>query len=160
MAPGSFRLAWCACVLGVVFGLEKLASPKECGSCMAPSYDDSSASDESVDGRRVAFVLRGESFRGLHMMMPKQVKRDTICLANSHEIQRAEAENHVANIIEPLEAAGTKVDVFLSTYGCVGTAWFSDVSDAEAERWHQDLIQWYGADRVKQGSKRVRNSQL
>ena len=130
----------------VARGLVKLPSPRECGSCWA---DDDAVADEREDTRRVALVVRGESFRGIHMMMPKDVKRDAVCLPSSHAIQRAESENHVANLIEPLERAGVKVDVFLATYGCVGTEKFSDVSDAQARAWHADLVDWYGADRVK-----------
>ena len=130
----------------VARGLVKLPSPRECGSCWA---DDDAVADEREDTRRVALVLRGESFRGIHMMMPKDVKRDAVCLPSSHAIQRAESENHVANLIEPLERAGVRVDVFLATYGCVGTEKFSDVSDAQARAWHADLVDWYGADRVK-----------
>ncbi|KAH8046266.1 hypothetical protein JL722_13738 [Aureococcus anophagefferens] len=120
----------------VARGLVKLPSPRECGSCWA---DDDAVADEREDTRRVALVVRGESFRGIHMMMPKDVKRDAVCLPSSHAIQRAESENHVANLIEPLERAGVKVDVFLATYGCVGTEKFSDVSDAQARAWHADL---------------------
>ena len=142
-AGAAVRVLWLACVGGNLAGssIVKLASPRECASCYAEERDEAAS-----DGRRVALVLRGESFRGVHFLMPKEVKRDTVCLKSSYEVQRAEAENHVANLIEPLERAGASVDVFLSTYGCVGTSKFSDLSDAEARRWHDDLVGWYGGD--------------
>ncbi|KAH8077163.1 GTP binding protein [Aureococcus anophagefferens] len=80
------------------------------------------ASHPENDERRVALLLRGESFRGLHMGLTSDLKRDVVCLPASYDVQKACAENIVEHVIEALEKQGVAVDVFVSTYGCVGAA--------------------------------------
>jgi hypothetical protein len=105
------------------------------------------ASHPENDQRRVALLLRGESFRGLHMGLTSDLKRDVVCLPASYDVQKACAENIVEHVIEALEKQGVAVDVFVSTYGCVGAA-YAPLTDAEARRWHADLVGWIGPHRV------------
>ena len=91
------------------------------------------ASHPENDQRRVALLLRGESFRGLHMGLTSDLKRDVVCLPASYDVQKACAENIVEHVIEALEKQGVAVDVFVSTYGCVGAA-YAPLTDAEARR--------------------------
>ncbi|KAK3277026.1 hypothetical protein CYMTET_14941 [Cymbomonas tetramitiformis] len=93
----------------------------------------------------VALVIRGESFRGFNLAIPDNlVKRAITCRPNAYPVQRALARLHVKHIVEPLEARGIRVDIFLATYGCVGV-----LPDDKALAWHEDLISWYGEHRVK-----------
>ena len=68
-----------------------------------------------MDAAPTAARLKRVFFAGAHLQMPKEVKRDTVCLPPSRGIQRGEAAAHLRHLIEPLEAAGVVVDVFLST---------------------------------------------
>lgn len=89
---------------------------------------------------RAALVLRGDSFRGLSYAFSvgrAHAKTPFYCDAVARRIQRSVVASHVAHIVEPLEAAGLRVDVYLATYGCAGNATFLD-----------DLRTWYGRDRV------------
>ena len=58
-------------------------------------------------------------------------------------MQRAVSASHVRHVVEPLERAGLRVDVFLATYGCGGLA-----PPARAARAMAHLVEWYGAARV------------
>ena len=96
----------------------------------------------------VALVVRGESFRHFprpsarsSYEMPAELRRRLLCSPSTHALQAALAANHVANLIEPLERRGTRVEVFLATYGC-----WDVLAAADAERWHADLRSWYGGD--------------
>ena len=103
----------------------------------------------------VALVVRGESFR--HFPRPSarssyevsaELRRRLLCSPSTYALQAALAANHVANLIEPLERRGTRVEVFLATYGC-----WDVLAAADAERWHADLRSWYG------GGARVAHAQ-
>ena len=103
----------------------------------------------------VALVVRGESFRHFprpsarsSYEVPAGLRRRLLCSPSTHALQAALAANHVANLIEPLERRGTRVEVFLATYGCWGV-----LAAADAERWHADLRSWYG------GGARVAHAQ-
>ena len=124
---------------------DQLRPPQVCYENVGAHGDP--AQTPANDTRRVALLLRGESFRGVHMGMKSDVKRDVVCVPSSYAIQKATAENIVSHVIEALESQGVAVDVFVSTYGCVGTP-FSGLSDGEARRWHGDLVSWLGAERV------------
>ena len=96
----------------------------------------------------VALVVRGESFRHFprpsarsSYEVPAELRRRLLCSPSTHALQAALAANHVANLIEPLERRGTRVEVFLATYGC-----WDVLAAADAERWHADLRSWYGGD--------------
>ena len=91
------------------------------------------------DSQRVAFVLRGDAFRGLSYGVNVQgTKTGFYCTRASHQIQRAITASHVGHIITPLERAGWSVDVFLATYGCSGL-----VSDVNADAAMRHLTAWY-----------------
>ncbi len=101
----------------------------------------------------VALVVRGESFRhftrpspSTRFDVPAVLRRRLICSPLTYALQRALAANHVAHLIEPLERRGTRVEVFLATYGC-----WTVLPAADAARWHEDLRGWYdgGAVRVR-----------
>lgn len=119
------------------FHLPKLPHP-------LPTVCDTRSPQPNLENA-VALVLRGESFRGFNLGIPDNfVKRAITCLPHAYPVQRALARLHVKHIIEPLEARGIRVDIFLATYGCVGV-----LPDDEALVWHKDLISWYGEHRVK-----------
>ena len=94
----------------------------------------------------VALVVRGESFRHFTRPSPSSsydvpaaLRRRLVCSPSTHALQAALAANHVANLIQPLERRGTRVEVFLATYGC-----WDVMPTAEAARWHNELRSWYG----------------
>lgn len=103
---------------------------------------------ESSDA--VALILRGEAFRGftlgLYVEDPdaevdtSTLRRGIVCAPSARAAQRALAKNHVARLIEPLEARGVRVDVYLASYGCEGVP---GVSEDVARRWWAELISWY-----------------
>ena len=71
------------------------------------------------DSKRVAFILRGDAYRGLsYGSTARGSKRGFMCTPFAVRIQRAISQSHVDYIIAPLEAAGFVVDVFFATYGC------------------------------------------
>ena len=77
----------------------------------------------SEDSKRIAFILRGDAYRGLsYGSTARGSKRGFMCTPFAVRIQRAISASHVDYIIAPLEAAGFRVDVFFATYGCVENA--------------------------------------
>ena len=71
------------------------------------------------NSRRVAFILRGDAYRGLsYGSTVRGSKVAFTCTPFAHRVQRAISASHVDYMIAPLEAAGFRVDVFLATYGC------------------------------------------
>lgn len=90
----------------------KLEPPPVCYET-APKHVDAIHSSEE-DSRRVALLVRGESFRGVHMGLMSDIKRDVVCLPAAYEIQKACSENLVASVIEGFEAQGVAVDVLAS----------------------------------------------
>jgi hypothetical protein len=77
----------------------------------------------SEDSKRIAFILRGDAYRGLsYGSTARGSKRGFMCTPFAVRIQRAISQSHVDYIIAPLEAAGFRVDVFFATYGCVENA--------------------------------------
>ena len=77
----------------------------------------------SEDSKRIAFILRGDAYRGLsYGSTARGSKRGFMCTPFAVRIQRAISQSHVDYIIAPLEAAGFVVDVFFATYGCPDNA--------------------------------------
>ena len=73
----------------------------------------------SEDSKRIAFILRGDAYRGLsYGSTARGSKRGFMCTPFAVRIQRAISQSHVDYIIAPLEAAGFVVDVFFATYPC------------------------------------------
>ena len=73
----------------------------------------------SEDSKRIAFILRGDAYRGLsYGSTARGSKRGFMCTPFAVRIQRAISASHVDYIIAPLEAAGFVVDVFFATYPC------------------------------------------
>lgn len=68
------------------------------------------SSPEKMDQNSVALVMIGESFRSRNRKT--NVKR--VMDDGTLESQRMLSENHVANLVQPLEEAGLRVDVFLA----------------------------------------------
>lgn len=94
--------------------------------------------------RRVALVVRGESYRsggGHH-------DRIDCVTAESLRWQRKASLSHVRHFIEPIEACGVPVDVFIGSYEPIGS--MVDVNST------QDLIDSYTAQRVV-GSRFVKS---
>ena len=77
----------------------------------------------SEDSKRIAFILRGDAYRGLsYGSTARGSKRGFMCTPFAVRIQRAISASHVDYIIAPLERAGFVVGVFFATYGCVENA--------------------------------------
>ena len=114
--------------------------PKACRTIPAAPTDD-----------RIALILRGEAFRGLHEAVDvdearanvetRVLRRGLVCAPHSRAWQRAISKAHVARIVEPLEANGLTVDVVLASPGCAGAPRFSN---ATAQRWWAELEAIYG----------------
>ena len=61
----------------------------------------------SEDSKRIAFILRGDAYRGLsYGSTARGSKRGFMCTPFAVRIQRAISQSHVDYIIAPLEAAG------------------------------------------------------
>lgn len=81
------------------------------------------------DIRRVALLLRGDSFRNSHLQ-----HSDGTCCDGSQHSQRAVAESHTQNLIPALERVGIEVDVAIFTYPC-----------SNGRNWTRTLLPlWYG----------------
>lgn len=86
--------------------------------------------------KRLALVVRGESFRS------GAGKNDRVDCVTSDSLrwQAQASKSHVRYFIEPIEACGVAVDVFLATYVPVGST--IDVNSS------QQLIDFYTPERV------------
>jgi hypothetical protein len=103
-----------------------------------------------IDSKRIALLMRGDSFRGLSYAIA-QSKLPLYCSDAAYEIQRASVEAILEFIVKPFESHGYTVDVYVSTYGCTG---LPQAFPAEkAVKWHNDLVAWYG--KHADGSPRV-----
>lgn len=94
-------------------------------------------SDRRAESRRLALVLRGESFRMGGGLGDRR-------LSGSHaayEAQKEASQSHIDFIIRPFEDCGFTVDVFLSSYRV------SNVTDA--------LVGWYGSRVVKSNFQKM-----
>ena len=79
--------------------------------------------------RRVALLLRGDSFRNSHLQ-----HSDGTCCDGSQHIQWSVAESHTQNLIPALERVGIEVDVVIATYPC-----------SNGRNWTRTLLPlWYG----------------
>jgi hypothetical protein len=56
-------------------------------------------------------------------------------------IGEATAKAHLKYLVEPLEAAGFTVDIYLSGYGCTG---LKHLTKQQADERYQDMVAWYG----------------
>jgi hypothetical protein len=97
-----------------------------------------------MSSRRIALVMRGDSFRGLSYAIGTK-KIPFYCSDASWEIQRSVVKAQLEYIVKPFEAHGYKVDIYLSTYGCTS---LQHVTPERAKKMHQELVGWYGLDRV------------
>ena len=143
MGPERRRARTVLCRNPIKAGQGNLTLPLACTS-------QHSVSVHGATRRRVAFIVRGESFRHfsqLRYSLPSVARRRLVCANATWYLQQSLAMNHVRNVILPLERRGWEVDVFLGTYGCWGV-----LPDKIAQQWHHDLLQWYDA-----GNPRVRN---
>jgi len=77
--------------------------------CAGKSFGDPPASS----ARRLAIVVRGESFRSGQ----GQGDREDGVTSSSWTKQREASQSHLEHVVRPLEECGYKVDVFLATYG-------------------------------------------
>lgn len=139
---------WCLLLLPATLG--EGGQPRECQASQIPAA-------AAPAPPRVAVVFRGEVFRGLNFdfhfsrdaadRRTDALRRKLPCLNSSYALQRALARNQVRMLLEPLEARGVAVDVFLASYGCWDLV--DDVSDDRAAAWWRDVRSWYGDHRVK-----------
>jgi hypothetical protein len=58
------------------------------------------------------------------------------------EIGQATAKAQLKYMVEPLEQAGLKVDIYLSGYGCTG---LQHITKAQADDRYKQLVGWYGS---------------
>jgi hypothetical protein len=112
-----------------------------------------------LGSKRIAFVLRGDSFRGLSWSfkpyftpsggVERRGKDPFTCTENAVQIQKVTVAAMVEMMIEPMEKQGFEVDVYLSGYGCTGLYHLKDA--ARIQNIHEQLISWFniGKKRVK-----------
>jgi hypothetical protein len=97
--------------------------------------------------KRVALVFRGDSLRGfsygINMKGVKgdEGKRAFYCTDLAMAVGEATAKAQIRFLVEPLEAQGFHVDIYLSGYGCTG---LQHISKQEAKDRYEDMVGWYG----------------
>lgn len=96
--------------------------------------------------KKVALVLTGQAFRARDFF--KHKSRD--CLNSTLPVQRLVAENHVKQLIGPLEARGLRVDVFPSITPC-SVEHMKGLLEPVEESFDtaETLREFYGPSRVK-----------
>ena len=97
--------------------------------------------------KKVALVFRGDSFRGLSYAteFDQGGKFPFYCTDKAAAIQKALAASHLKFIVEPIEAAGYQVSIYLSGYGCTG---LPHVDETLAHKRWKELKQWCVCARV------------
>jgi hypothetical protein len=120
--------------------------------CSANAVTSSSSNKlPGYNSKRFAFVFRGDAFRGLTLgVTPCYTVGDVkhcdklpfYCTDEAVAIQKATAKAQVALMVEPLEAAGYTVDVYIATYGCNG---LPHVPADTASQYHNELLGIFGA---------------
>jgi len=99
--------------------------------CEGPFSDRSLAAHGA---RRIALVVRGESFRGERGQHDRGITADT----KAWNLQREASESHIKHVAERLEACLFAVDVFLVTYVP------KPVPASEHPDPQRDLVDFYG----------------
>jgi hypothetical protein len=104
--------------------------------------------------KRIALLLRGESYRGLSYGSTVCYKNGQAkpcnklpfyCTEEAEAIQKATAAAQMKMMVKPWEAAGFEVDIFVSSYGCNGIPGLSDERVAELDK---GLVEMYGKNVV------------
>jgi hypothetical protein len=71
------------------------------------------------DQRRLAIIVRGESYRGLTGMYDRRIQVNK----GTYECQYTASKSHVRQLIEPFKSCGYEVDVFITTWKANEAGW-------------------------------------
>jgi len=103
----------------------------------------SGSSPAHIDEKAAALMMIGQPFRSKNFKISKK----RACESRSMEVQRMLANNHITNLIKPLEQHGFRVDVFLAECTCgretagVQADW--NPSEEDTVRYSKELEHMY-----------------